>query len=160
MNEVPYEWFALLEAFLGGLDEVLNFEYSLRNIFDYAINNKKLNDFPLIISGSPGTGKTTIGRILELGCILSNQNNIAFIHDADLSNGRISEELQNYISNFSAAIIETNRYPIPDDDDNLDSYDTDIFYTTGNRFTPKVYQAIVEVCEAHASDIYKHYARL
>ena len=155
---IPYEWYALLLMVLGDWQEVRKFEDVLKEAFRCANDGTKMKS-AVILWGPAGSGKSTILNLLQMVLEKGIRNkiayNVVFAHDWDFMKAPNTENIEwQYIMKhpviFAASnhLINEEYYP----------YWNYIFATTGQRFEPEVYEAIVKVCEDHAEDIYKYYA--
>lgn len=158
-NYIPYEWYALLLMVLGYWHEVKRFEKVLLDAYHCSKTGEKMKS-PIILWGPPGSGKSTILNILELGFFTVNNinemKNTLFVHDFDAKKTPpfYDQELWNYMIAHPVVFAATNRIIseelVPDREF--------IFGTTGQRFEKEVYEAILNVCNNHAEDIYKYYS--
>ena len=151
---IPYEWHALLLMVLGNGEKVRRFEKVLKQAYHHSKTGKKMKT-PIILWGPPGSGKSTILNVLELGFFAVNNinemKNTIFVHDFD---AKKSPQMWNYMIVYPVVFAATNRIVseelLPDREF--------IFGTTGQRFEKEVYEAILNVCNNHAEDIYKYYS--
>ena len=158
-NYIPYEWYALLLMVLGDWHEVKRFENALKQAYCCSKTGKKMKT-PIILWGPPGSGKSTILNILEFSFFkvnnINEMKNVIFVHDFD--GGKVppfwDQKMWNYIVAHPIIFAATNRIV----SEELYPDREFIFGTTGQRFEKKVYEAILNVCNDHAEDIYKYYA--
>ena len=152
-----YHWvrlYALLLMVLGNWQEVRRFEKILKQAYSCSKAGKKMKT-PIILWGPPGSGKSTILNVLELGFFTVNNinemKNTIFVHDFD---AKKSPQMWNYMIVYPVVFAATNRIVseelVPDREF--------IFGTTGQRFEKEVYEAILNVCNNHAENIYKYYS--
>lgn len=151
---IPYEWHALLLMVLGNWEKVRQFEKVLKQAYHCSKIEEKMKT-PIILWGPSGSGKSTILNILELGFFTVNyineMKNVIFVHDFD---AKKSPQMWNYMIVYPVVFAATNRIVseelVPDREF--------IFGTTGQKFEKEVYEAILNVCNNHAEDIYKYYS--